>query len=491
MATLLARLNAALYHRRVGPSLVAALGLVYACAYLNHPLFPGTGEPALTRGWWTWTDQQRYLAEATAIAEARLDAATFHYPIGYPALGALFCSWLPANPFFIPDLLLVLAASFAWWRLAQRWLSRGEALAVGLAFIATHRWLIVYTQIVPWNTLATQAALLVGVWLAIAQTGPRRLWTLAGLASSSYLVRPIDAVAFTPLLVFAVMRLDDWRARLTHGIGGGAVIAMAVIGAGLINHGVFDAWRSPYEVVSAQAVGFFSYPISYKLYWLFVDGGTFFGEVEPALLFRYPWLVLALPGVIFWVRREGLAGAAGAAALGLNWLFYVNYNDLLPSDVYRFTLIHYLAWGFPLLFLLAVAACRHGWRDWWVRAGGAAAVALGVLAIGLRLEENPLRVERTEAGWRMPAERPLLIRFPNASAENVAELRVDGRALVEYSEYLVPYVSSDLQLLLGTRTAGTQLSVAPGSPLANAEPQVGHYVWCWRPALQRLRAVCR
>lgn len=27
----------------------------------------------------------------------------------------------------------------------------------------------------------------------------------------------------------------------------------------------------------------------------------------------------------------------------------MNYNDLLPSDLYRFNLIHYLVWWFPLL----------------------------------------------------------------------------------------------------------------------------------------------
>jgi hypothetical protein len=228
--------------------------------------------------------------------------------------------------------------------------------------------------------------------------------------------------------------------------------------------------------------------VSYKLYWLFVDGGPLFRETDPALLWRYPWLAFAIAGAAFWVKRERWAGVAGLAALGLNWLLYVNYNDLLPSDIYRFTLIHYLAWGFPLLFLLVAAACRHGWGTRWGRAGIVVSLAVWVVALGVRLEERSVVVEQVAGeSWRLPAERPLLVRFPGAPIERVGDLRLEGRTLVEYSGYLVPYVPSDLQLLLGTRTAGTRLTVASGSALANHEAQFARYVWRWRAEPARLR----
>src|SRR5690606_4266656 len=128
--------------------------------------------------------------------------------------------------------------------------------------------------------------------------------------------------------------------------------------------------------------GFFSYPISYKFYWLFVDGSPLFNETEPALLFWYPWLFLVIPGVIFLVRKEGVAGAAVLTAWVFNLMLYVNYNDLLPSDIYRFNLIHYLTWWFPLMFLLAFVACRHGWKYMPVRIGFGMAALIFVLAIG-------------------------------------------------------------------------------------------------------------
>lgn len=488
MQRIIDRLERVLRHRFAGPVLLALVAIGYALAYRMHPLFPGTGEQALSRGWWTWTDQGRYLAEAAAIAQGQLDAATYHYPVGYPALGALFWPWMPVDPFFVPNLLLVVIAAAMWWRLAVRWLSRVEALGVALLFLATHRWLIAYTTVVPWNTLATQAMLLAGLWLVTARRGSGVVWQLGGLAAAAYVVRPIDAVTFGPLLVFATLRLPTWRARLVHGTGAAALIAAAVLAIAELNLRIFGQWRSPYETVSTQTIGFFSYPVNYKFYWLFVDGGPLFGETDPALLWRYPWLAFVVAGAAFWVTRERAAAVAGLAALGLNWLLYVNYNDLLPSDIYRFTLIHYLAWGFPLLFLLVAAALRHVRRSIRIQVGFVFSVVVLAVGLGLRLEERPVAVDSAaEKGWRLPANRPLLVRFPGAPMERVIDLRVDGQPLTEYSQYLVPYVPSNLQLLLGTRTAGTRLSVAAGSPLVHNQAQFAKYVWRWRPEPSRLR----
>jgi hypothetical protein len=490
MQRIIAWLESALSHRLAGAVLLGLVAIGYAIAYRMHPLFPGNDPGAIARGWWTWTDQSRYLAEAAAISEGRLDATTYHYPVGYPAVGALFWRWMPVNPFFMPNLLLVVGAAAMWWRLAVRWLSRVEALLAAILFVGTHRWLIATTMIVPWNTIATQALLLAGIWIVVTRKSLRAVWVLGGLAALAYAVRPIDAVAFGPLLVFATLRLATWRARVLHGAGAAVVIALMVVAIGWLNLRVFGQWRSPYETISTQTIGFFSYPISFKFYWLFVDGGPLFRETDPALLWRYPWLAFAIAGAAFWVKRERWAGAAGLAALGLNWLLYVNYNDLLPSDIYRFTLIHYLAWGFPLLFLLVAAACRHGWGTRWGQVGIAMSLVVWGGALGVRLEERPVLVEQgASESWRLPAERPLLVRFPSASIERVGDLRLEGRALVEYSDYLVPYVPSELQLLLGTRTAGTRLTVAPESALTSHEAQCARYVWRWRTEPARLRGM--
>ena len=274
-------------------------------------------------------------------------------------------------------------------RLVETGRAVGESnpgLGTGIVFVLTHSWLLSQTMIVPWNTIATQFTLLAGIAIVIEIVDAAAVLHLAILAGVTYIIRPIDAVAFAPLLVFATMRLPSWRLRIGRGLVGLAIIGAAVGGIGGLNLLLLGQWRTAYEIVSTETIGFFSYPVSYKLYWLLVDGGPLFGETDAALVFRYPWLFLSVPGLIFLVQQEKAAGAAVVAAIGINVALYLNYNDLLPSDIYRFTLIHYLAWTFPLVFLLVVAACWRIWTSRWMQFGFGVSLALLVVSIGLRLE---------------------------------------------------------------------------------------------------------
>lgn len=476
------RAEAALGSRGGGWLLLGLLTVGYLAAYGMHPLCPESGDGA-TGGWWTWTDQQRYWREADAIARGALGRDTYFYPVGYSALGALFVRWLPAHAFLVPDLLLVLAASAAWWRIARRWLGAVETAAVAALFVVFHRAVLADTVVVPWNTIATQAALLAGVAAALEPRGARTVQTLALLAAATYLVRPIDAVAFGPLLAFAVLRVDPWRRRIASAAAGLAIVGVAVAGVVALNLAVFGQARTPYEMASAQTVGFFGYPVSWKFFWLFADLRPFFGEAEAGLVWRFPWLWLALPGAVWLVRRERVAGVAVLAAVATSVLLYVNYNDLLPSDLYRFNLIHYLVWWWPLLFAAAAAAVLKGWRTGVVRAAGALALAGAVVVGGLRLELRAVPVRAVgENVWLLPAERPLRVRFAGVRAEAVGRLRIDGRPLVEYSHYLTPLAPPDLQVLLGSKARGERLALEPrenGGSSATT-PEIGVYRWSWR-----------
>ncbi len=464
--------------------MLGLLAALYTLAYLRHPLFPGHAPAELRQGWWSWGDQFEYWKSAAALAHGNLAPESHRYPLGYPALGALFVRVMPVHPFFFPDLALVLGAACLWWRLTLRWLSRIETLLLALAFVATHAHLLADTVVIPWNTLATQCTLLGGIWVALTQAGRRAVLSLAMLAGLTYLVRPIDAVGFAPLLVWATLRLPTWRERSLAGIGGIVLVLLAVALAAIGNHAIFGDWRSPYEANSWRSIGFFSYPALQKVYWLLLDGRPFFGETEPGLLLRYPWLLLAVPGAFYFVRRDGAAAVAALLALGLNWTLYFNYNDFLPSDIYRFTLVHYLVWGFLPLALLAAVACLRGWRDRATQAGFAVAALLALLALGVRLEEQPLPVSGVSP-WTLPAARPLLVKFPGVPTEAFTQLRLDGRPLTEYLEFVTPYVPMDLQLLVGTRTAGSALSVAPSSTIT-APPEFTRLVWRWRLRPSRL-----
>jgi hypothetical protein len=218
-----------------------------------------------------------------------------------------------------------------------------------------------------------------------------------------------------------------------------------------------------------------------------VEARTFFGETDTALLWRYPWLFLAVPGVIIWVRRERAAGAAALATLGLNWLLYLSYNDFFPSSFYRFSLIHYVSWSFLPLLAWAASACWAGWKMKTVWLGWGGAAVLLVVALGLQLEERILPVEVAPGEVRvLPAVRPLWVRFPGESLEKVAMLRLDGRGMREAADYQIPYTRSDLKLLLGSHATGTRLTALPELGLT-ATPQVGDYCWAWRWDWSRAR----
>jgi hypothetical protein len=414
------------------------------------------------------------------MAAGKLSPETYKYPIGYPALGVPFVRWWPAHAYFIPDLMLVLGAAVFWWRLARRWLPASVTLGVAVVFIATHHDLIGLTMVVPWNTLATQLALLAGLWVIVSGTGPRPVILLAALAAGTWIVRPVDAVSFAPMLAWAALRLPGWRQRIGWGLAGIAVVALALLVVGGVNLAVFHTWRSPYEQAAFNMVGFFDYPLGQKLFWTFVDARPFFGEADTALLGRYPWLFLAIPGIFFWVKREGAAGAAAVAALLLNWLLYLGYNDFFPSSFYRFSLIHYVSWSFLPLFAAVAGAGWAGWKMRSVRVGAVLAVGGAILAGGLQLEERTLdaRVAPGEV-TALPAARPLWVRFPGESLELVTRLRLDERAMTEAADYQIPYVPSDLRLLLGAHAQGKRLAAPSGAGL-NATPSVGDYGWGWR-----------
>lgn len=480
LATAWAALESALARRGAGWILLGLLALVYGYAYGHHPQNPGTAPATLRLGWWGWADQFAYWKSAAELAGGQLSAEHYHYPLGYPLLGALWWRLLPAHPFLVPDLLLVLAGAAAWWRLARTWLDRRLTLLTAIAFVWLHRDVLALTQVVPWNTIATQATLLAGLWVVTGVTGVRAVTWLTVLAVLTYLVRPGDAACFAPLLAWAVLRLPTWRSRLVAGAGGLAALALAVAAVAAVNLAVFGTRDTPYERMTWEAVGFLGYPLLHKVYGLAVDGGTFFGETESALLFRYPWLFLALPGAVWWVRRQGGAAVAALLALALNWGLYVSYNDFLPSAVYRFSLIHYLTWSFPVLFALAVAAVRHGWRGRGGRVAWTVSGLLAVLATGVTLEPRtlvaPVSPGRVDA---LPDVRPLWVQFPGEDLAKVWQLRIDGRSLAEAHDFQIPYVPSDLRLMLGLNARGRVLATLPEAGVS-AAPRVGDFTWGWR-----------
>lgn len=468
--------------------MLGLLGLVYTLAYFNHPLLPGN-KPASPLGWWEWVDQSWYLKATQGLAKFQLNQDVCHYPLGYPLLGALFWRLMPSNPFFIPDLVLVLATAWVWWGLALRLLSRLQALVVGVLFIGFHAALLGKTVVIPWNTLPTQFTLLCGIGLVVSENKPRTATWLSILTALTYFTRPSDALAFAPLLIFSVLRLPGIRTKVLTGLVGLAIVAIPVIAVGIINLSVFGHWRSSYEDQTIRFIGFFGYPMFYKLYWIFLDGKPVFNETKTALLFHYPWLLLAIPGVLYWIKKEGFAAVVAILTLALNWTLYLNYNDFLPSDLFRFNLIHYLAWGFPLLALLSAAAVLRGWRERSVRMGFGIAAAGLIAALGVHLEEQALpNLDRSPVAGTivLPQQRPVLMSFDSLPLKAVTAICSNGEQLHECHDYLVPFASENLRMLLSKNVTAHELQLSSDTRTKVDLPRYSVLVWTWHLSPRRL-----
>lgn len=481
------RANALLATRGAEWALLTALAALYVVAYASDEMNPGAATAAARTGWWSWHDQWRYALSAEALAQGRVDAETYFYPLGYPALGALFVRVMPAQLFFWPNLACVLLTAMAAWRLARRWMSPVATLALAVGFIATHATTLRLTMVIPWNTLPLQAALVGGLWLVHARRDGAAVAWLSLIAAAAYWVRPADAACLAPLLVFATLRLPTWRERLVWGTAGALLVAASVALMAWVTWRTFGDWRTPYERSSVANIGFFAYPLAQKLYWLLVDGETFFGEYHTALLWRFPWLFAVIPGAVWWWRREGGAALAGLATLAASATLYVGYNDFFPSGLIRFSLIHYVTWAFVPLVLVAGAALLDGWRGRGVRVAAGVMAAVFVLALGLKLKERALPAAMAAGEVRqLPAARPLWVEFPGENRAALGTLRLDGRVLVESRDFQIPYATEDARVLLSERARGARLTSEGGR--LRAMPVTGDFTWSWWPRWRRLSA---
>jgi hypothetical protein len=382
--------------------------------------------------------------------------------------------------FFPANLLLVWVIGWATWRLWRRWLDRTVCLGLAVVFIWAHADLLTLTLVIPWNTIATHAALALGLWLVVAGRGGRSLAGLTALAMGCYLVRPAEAACFAPMLVWAVLRLPTWPRRVLGAAAGMAGIAAVVVAVGLLNREIFGTWDTPYERHSWEVVGFGAYAWAQQVYWLLLDGAVFFGEADTALLGRHPWVVLAGPGLVWWLRRDGWNAAAATATMALSVLLYFRYNDMLPNAVFRFSLVHYVSWLLLPLAGLAVAGCWHGMRDRVARWAWPVVPLLLGLATGLHLEPRALDAEVAPGRVvALPAARPLWVEFPGVPVTAASALRLDGRELIESAEFQRPYVETDLRVLLSTRARGETLTLVE-TVAAPSVPRVGDFQWTWR-----------
>jgi hypothetical protein len=374
-ARVLDRLDSLLARRDVGFLLLIALGALYLIDYFGDPALPGK---LTAGGWWDWFDQGQYWKSARALSELSISREDYWYPLGYPLLGAPFMRSFPMHAFLVPNLLLSLGSAAIFFRICRLFLRPWEALLVTSCVLVLLERELSLSMVHPWNTIPTTflAYLLIFLYLRREADG-RLVLVLSALAAMIFLCRPVDAVAHAPILVAAVLGLRGLKRKALFGFVGAGLILLVFLGIRMVNLHVYGTWSSRYER-DQSFMGLFSYDIPQKLYSIIIDGFPIYQTTDPMLLVSQPWLLLALPGLIY-ACFENRRVIPVLAAISLSVFVYVNYNAMRSDALYGTSLIHYFVWTSPPLALFSYLTIRHAWRifSWPVFA----ALAIGPLLL--------------------------------------------------------------------------------------------------------------
>lgn len=353
----LSELEVLLSKPKVNYCLIFIAIVIYTGCYLGHDSLPGNNHQ-WARGWWGWNDQSMYLNSAKDLSLFNLNASTYWYSLGYPIVGSLFVRYIPEHAFFFPNILFFIGQLGLYYLICRKFISRIETVLLIVLFYSFTFTDFLSCLIVPWNTIPTHFIAYAIIWLLIFKENCRRnIYLSCFLTGIVYWIRPGDAFFMFPLLACSTLSLLDFKKIISTaliGIGICLAFAVAVL---LINYHVFGSIYSNYELQSKN-IGFLSYDIFQKLYFLLLDGKTVFGETEKMILPHYPWLYLTPVGMLFAFRKIGIRsfGLLGTFLLGSG--IYFVYNDYWPYNIYRFHLIHYLYWMLPLLFLFSYYSLR-------------------------------------------------------------------------------------------------------------------------------------
>jgi hypothetical protein len=371
---------------------VILAGGFFLSAYLSHPNHYPVGHK-LT--WWNWWDQGRYIASARAIRAGDLNPAEHHYPVGYPAIGAIFYDVMPNNPFLIPNFLCFGIICVTFILICQRVVGFTEALLVcffGVVWQATVR----DNLVIPWSTVPRHAAMYILAWLAIFRNADPMYPRFSGFCLAViYAVRPGDVLFALPLLAVPLMVAVRER-RVTLFVKRFALAAgPIVVAVHLFNYLVYAAAFPRAYAAAVASVGFNLRFIPAKAFSMFVNPQVLYGEPY-SLVAAFPYLLLVLPGAAVFIKRFRAAGVTIVASQALTLLYYLAYNDFGPGNVFRFLAVHYIVWLLPFCLFYAYLTLRLAWKELGILPTAALLLLSAMLFLLPNIVVNP-------AGGRVPA----------------------------------------------------------------------------------------
>jgi hypothetical protein len=493
---------------------MALITVIYVYTYFAYPATPGNSPHEHPIGWWGWHDHGEYLKAANAFLHGDLSRDQHTYPPLYPALGAVFLMWSSGHPFFLPDLLCWLWFVFAFIRFADRYVPRwsGLVLLFGSTII---NYEILENYVIPWTSTLSMALLATGilglVWLQDAQEGKRKHisgWQMFLVAISLGLLaatRPADAVVGGVLGLGLL--IGYWlvsRNAAANLPAPGRFLSLVFIGfaIGPATYLVFNKviFGNPFGgyIQIQRGIGGFPADFPEKFISLWLDGKPLYGVNNTGLTEHYPWLFLSLAGIVWALLRGDVLLRVTALAIGILFMLYMPYNELLPTSLWRYKNIHYFKWTFPFLALFAWLLMKHVLEGWRRRTGwvlpAALLVAIPALLLSLHLAINVRMLQgSSEPGQAMRFNLPdgkvdfidfngLNGRYHEIDLGN-HRILLDGRELKRISDYKLLPLGSEVRLLFIRPVAGREIEFLPDPRLVRRDQQMVAQAGVYRFAL--------
>ena len=341
-----------------GLCLVVAAAL-FAYAHATHPFVPAAATP--TSGWWAFWDQQHYLEAAQAIARLDFSAQWQSYEPGYPALAAPFIHLPWADPFYIPDLALLLLACWLFGGIGERLIgsqpwARPASMALFVLTTVGNRDAAA-SWVDPWSTTPV-VALLLGTALAglalLDRLRPHACFAAAFCACAVAAFRPgdvlIGALPCAAAIAWSLLRQPaPPRAKAVAALASLAGAAWGLLPAVAAHAAIWGLVASPYMLLS-QAIGFNLLLLPMR--WVLIVLGPLPLTEGRGLAEAFPWIVSGVAGAAAClVVPQGRSRAPHALLTGIagaSLILFLSYRG--PASRRPVALPEY-----PLLQLAATA----------------------------------------------------------------------------------------------------------------------------------------
>ena len=295
------------------------------------------------------------------------------YPLGLPALMAVFSTMAGANAIFYVSPVMALLTLWLTFRLAHRWGDDQLAL-LATALVAWNPVFLTYAK-QPMSDVAATAWLLLAFHLVVDDspvTSVRRD-ALAGLAAgAAFLTRPALIVAVALIPPFAWRGANPFKRMVTMGVG---IALAAVLRLALQAH----MFGNPFTTGYGSTDALFSWaalPDNIKIYaW------------QSRAAFGLLWIVAVGAGAWAWRGRRTTAILALAAAVTLPYLFYLRFD--------HWETLRFLLPGVVPLTILAAAGVMT--LESIIRVPRAATVVVVLFVAGFAIDSE--RLMRTSSVW--------------------------------------------------------------------------------------------